>query len=145
MPQQILGQATQYVSYTSAVTAGTDFSIAVPADEAWIIIALNADFTADANVIDRFVGFYFLNITPRRLFRTELPTKIVANDVWLLEAGASMPVITNSTAKFQTTGFPAGIIVPGGGSVNSITTNIQAGDQYTDIVIIAQRFISASS
>lgn len=145
MPQQTLGYATQYLSYTAGTAPGSNFSITVPTDEIWIVMSINADFTADANAADRLIGFSFLNATPRRLFITHLPTKITANQTWLVEAGASMPIITNSIAFLQITGFPTDLIIPAGGTINSITTNIQVGDQYTDIVIVAQRFISPRS
>jgi len=115
--------------------AGADWEYIVPVGTRFTPIYIQASFHADANVATREIQTVFeLAFTYR--FRHQLYVGIVANQIMNINLGAGLAGYMNTARNDRLTqGLCYPVNIPGGNLIQSITGNIQAGDQWTNIYI----------
>lgn len=114
------------------VTAGQEIDITVPAGKRWVPLVLYSIFLTSATAATRIPGVVF-----------KQGSTILCNSVFPATIGASsFSVLTyahNAGFNFSgTSGMPQHLplmALEAGESVETSTTSLQAGDQYTNVVL----------
>ena len=121
-------------SFVSPAVA-TDFSVAVPdTGEMWRLIALHAQIVTDANAANRVFNFNIKDHDSKIVYETGITTAITASltiPITLTPQVAS-PVGDITAVKRWLVPIPDGPYLPGW-TINSVTTAIQVGDQYSQL------------
>jgi hypothetical protein len=118
--------------------AGEEVGTNVPNGQYWELLGIRFRLVTDANAADRTVQLQLGNIDAPFVNRTNTAT-IQANEttrmLWLPN-GTTAVLTANELHEIA---LPMGIFIPAGGSIITVTTNIQAGDQYDEIIVYARR------
>lgn len=113
-------------------SAGTDFSVTVPGESIWQLLAVTATLTASANAANRTPA---LKVTDGSATAWEVsaPVAITANQVvvisWIAELGFTDVAVTGGVLT-QT--IPPAILAPGY-VLSVVTAAIDASDQWSSI------------
>lgn len=113
----------------------TDFIIPVPAGRLWKLIAMTMIFATDANVANREVAL-ILREPGAAVYWVAGSTEIQTASLSLRHsAGAGLPIVgrSRSTLAEILIPLPAGLFLAEGHSIGSLTSAIQAGDQFSDL------------
>jgi hypothetical protein len=117
--------------------AGADFTLTVPdAGQVWEIVAVRARFVTSAAVANRFLTFNVKDAAGNIVFQTAFGTAVTASiteGVVLSQMFASVSGDVSNT-KIVTLPLPEGPYLPRW-TINSVTTAIDTGDQWSQIVV----------
>lgn len=117
---------------TPAPAAGVEINIAPNTGAGWLFQTLRYQFNTDANVATREMAFAVTN-GDSEFVRLGCPTSQTAGQQreYSAAAGANMIV---ATLAVRSVDWPdTGLWVPQGYRLVSVTSNIQAGDQYANV------------
>lgn len=115
---------------SAAPAAGADITVTVPSGQTWTLQSFDASLTTSAAVANRVVAVVIDDGT-NVLYRWVAGLNQTASQT-LEYAGAVGGVDVGGTARNNVVTFPlAGITLPAGYRIRTITTAIQAGDQWT--------------
>lgn len=121
--------------------AGADWAYTVPAGVQQTLISVRAVLTTSATVANRFP-----------VLRITSPTAQILADVSALAAETATSTVTyvwmagapaNNVNNVQQMALPTGLRLLPGSTIQTITSGIQAGDQWSAITITYTQFISA--
>ena len=116
--------------FPAAAAAGQEFQLNVPDNEVWEILMMSLTLTAAATVATRTAKFIVTNVGGAHIQRTAPATQIISEQVaYDLIPGGTSAVITASAR--QEVGFPQRMFIAGGGDIETVTTNLQAGDVWS--------------
>lgn len=114
----------------------TDWSYTIPAGQSYLVQGWRGRFQTDANVATRTVNF-----------RIERPTTFEDFAIFTAAAGQAasnivvyqgtkgigeLPAVRNGGLQMM---FPDGILLEAGSRIGSVTQNMQAGDQWSEILL----------
>lgn len=125
-------------------SAGGDISGSIPSNEMWEIMGVAFKLTTDGTAADRTVAFRFFSNRNYQVKRVATVTQQASETIRysFVPGGTSGVLLADNSTEVA---IPAGIFIPSGGNFSSVTTNIQAGDQYDLIFIMARRHYIISS
>lgn len=92
-----------------------------------------AQFVTSAVVANRFPAFQILDNGGHVLWSVQTPTAQAAGITHTYGAGPGVGM--NATGSTVMLPLPSGLVVPAGGIVKSVTTALDAGDQWSAIVL----------
>jgi hypothetical protein len=119
--------------------AGADWTETVPAGVAWILRAATATLTTAVAVATRQVDLQVTDATPNLLLSSPGGTSEAASLAdaysWFNGGGSA------SVALSVTGGLPAEFRCPAGWIIKATTANIQAGDQWSKVVLTVEEFV----
>jgi len=123
--------------------AGAEFTITPVNAAGWLVRTLRVRFVADANVANRQLRLNFTNGT--NIWGTVNGGNVAAAGATLVShAHPGQNFATAATGKGPIDWPVDGVWLPQGHSIVSDTENIQAGDQYSQIVISVIEYPSGS-
>lgn len=137
----VAGAGLTAATTVSNPAAGADWTYTVPAGLQQTLISVRAVLTTSATVANRFP-----------VLRITSPTGQILADVSALAAQTAGTTITyvwmagapaNNVNNVQQMALPSGLRLLGGSTIQTITSGIQAGDQWSAITITYTQFISA--
>jgi len=119
--------------------AGVEWVATVPTRQRWEITGINCVLTASATVANRRPAIRFM--AGGKVY-TLIPTlaDITAGQAVKLKYFLGAISINDQTGLIQTMPLPYKMTFGSGATITSITTNLQADDQYSDIVLILNVF-----
>jgi hypothetical protein len=126
-----------------APAAGADFTITTPdtlAQGVWQIVSIRARLVTSATVANRFVALTVKDEVANEVCRVGFDTAITAGlTVFCTFTPAVSTVVGGVTnVKALTFPLPAGPY-PSRTAFSSVTTNVDTGDQWSQIAVIYQR------
>lgn len=140
LPQRASDGAGQIVSIaTGNPAAGADFSITVPTGRRWNVLCLRAVLNASAAVANRNVAL-LLDDGANTFFVLQSIAAVTANQNERIVASADLPYV-NDNVNTQTIPFPSPTILVSGYHIKSLTANLQAADQWTNIQLVVQEWL----
>jgi hypothetical protein len=118
---------------------GAEFTITVPASVIWDVKSIIYTYTADANAASRDLRLH-INDGTTDLYWYKADTGLVATkiDYIVLSNGLVAQAQTLSSLEFLVYGQLPQLLLPAGYKIISDTANKQAGDQYSEIKVMAQ-------
>jgi len=119
-----------------------DPTITVPLLEVWELESVEVQLVADANVANRDLQVIITDSTGVEISSGPIDaTSITASQTvtYHLAQYATVPADT-TTNHFDAIAKNPKVIVPPGGIIKIVTALLQAGDQYTAIKVIANKF-----
>lgn len=122
---------TPTMATIAAPGAGNEFSVTVPSGQAWQLWAIRGLLTASATAASREVSFRLDNGTTK-MWRACSGVTHTANQAIEYSGGGSTPQAAPSIAAARVVPLPP-IVLPAGGIISSQTSNIQAGDAWTEL------------
>lgn len=119
----------------------TEASITVPALEVWEIESVEVTLVTDANVADRVISIVMTDSTGVEISSVLDGTVIAASKTvkYHLAQYGTVPSDT-ATEHFDQIAKAPKVIVPPGGIIKTVTTLLQATDNYSAIKVIANKF-----
>lgn len=114
--------------------AGQDFTITVPTLRRWQVLSLRAVLNASVAVANRNVAF-LLDDGANTFFSLNSIAAVVASTNERIVASADLPYV-NDNVNTQTIPFPSPTILGAGYRIKSLTTNLQAADQWNNIELL---------
>lgn len=133
---QLYGQVVAIDSPPSG--ANTEVGITVPNNQVWDVLGVLLVFEANATVGDRTIKINFSAADGPTIIRTA-PATIQASEthtIHILPGGTSAVILANDS---QEIGIPQKVILPSGSQINTETTGLTAGDQYTQAKVLVRR------
>lgn len=125
--------------YVTQPAAGADWSVAGDGRFFTRLVAARWNFTASATVATRFTEFQLKDTNGVIISEVPAGQGMVASTSVQPSLFVGCPV-QGSAAQFQTPGFIPDILIPPGWSWGTVTSGLQAGDQFSSIVLLVQRF-----
>lgn len=123
-------------------TVATDFTISVPGDESWRVLSLVFQFVTDANVASRAVRLVADDGTS--IFYAVEPETNQAAGLTRRFTTVNGAGPFGGVSEFQPLAWPdTGLWLRPGWRLRTITSSIQAGDQYSAIVAQVQIYPNA--
>jgi len=119
--------------------AGADWSLTVPASARWRVQSWSAIFTASATVASRQVRSQ-ISDGVQIIFSGQAQAAIVASQVAQVSAGQGQVTSTLIATEINPV-LPGLLTLPGGFRVQTLTTNIQVGDQWSAIRVNVEEWI----
>ena len=124
--------------------AGAEFTITTPDTEAagmWQVVSIRARFVASATVVNRFPALAVKDENGTEVYRIGFETAITNGLTIFCTFTPAVGSIQGGVANSKALAFP----LPGGPypsrtAFTSITTGIDAGDQWSQLAILYQRF-----
>jgi hypothetical protein len=113
--------------------AGNNFTMSLAGNFRWELISMKFRLVTDANAADRHPDLDIVTVgTNTIIIHTEkiITASITTDIAWL----AGFPIHTAAEVTRMTLGFPQSLPLNGGGSISSVITQIQAGDNLTGII-----------
>lgn len=133
------GRGRMRVVTLSNPAAGADFTTTVPAGVTWILRGVTAILTTAVTVATRAAALQVTDATPHLLLDSPGGSTEAASLAdtysWFNGGGAILVGLVNVG------GLPAEFRCPAGWIIGSKTANIQAGDQWSAVVITVEEFI----
>lgn len=123
--------------------AGADWSITVPINVRWRLMAAHATLTTAVAVANRGVGLVF-GLTPAFIFNAMAQAVQAASLVWAYSWGSGVTSYTTAAGPVtpnMITAYPADLWLSPGQKIASATQNIQAADQWSNIVLMFEESI----
>jgi hypothetical protein len=113
----------------AAPAVGVDFAITVPAGAVWELQAFRATLTASGAAANRNVS---LRLTNPAGGIVAIPTNVTqtATQVITYQFGQELP-FSAAIAGVATSPLPAGVLLPAGSTIQTVTSLIDAGDQWS--------------
>lgn len=112
--------------------AGAEWSVTIPANQKWEIRSIFFIFTASAVVASRRPGVE-IKFPTNVYFSIPTVADVIISQAYTFNFYKGAISINDATGFRQTAPLPEKIIVGASIVINSLTTNIQAGDQYSEI------------
>jgi hypothetical protein len=139
-PEHPLGGAGNVRAITGTdPAAGVDISETVPTNALWRLISLAATLVTDATVINRSPTIAF-DDGASVYFRSELSFFHTATNTVLYSASAS-PIFSTTLVAQAPIAIPPGILLPPGHRIRTLTTNLQAGDNWSAPVFLIEEYV----
>ena len=116
--------------------AGADFSVQVPdGGYPWQLVAVRAQLVTSAVVVNRFAAAVVKDAAGTELYRVGFGTALVASTTYIITLSPFVGSVQGDVTNTKTVTFP----VPDAPylprfSVGTITTAIDAGDAYSNVV-----------
>lgn len=123
----------------AAPAAGAELAVTVPDNARWRLHTLTASLVASATVATRSPRFVFGDGT-NELASVESLSTIAAGETGVWSLGA-FGFAGGTSAKRFTVPIPAGIVLPAGATIASVTTAIDAGDQWSAAQLLVEEWI----
>lgn len=140
-PEQANGIQAFFIAANPA--AGAEVSVDLPANEIWEIDMVQMTLTASASAANRVPTLNFLPGGIPFISRANT-TNITANQavtiLWI--RGGTTAVIT--AAALHEVALPANIRLSQQSDITTLTSGIQVGDQYSDIIVYGRKYYGAS-
>ena len=121
--------------------AGAEVADAVPSHNVWRLIAAELTLVTSATVANRLVNFVVHDGT-NELLRIPAPAVQTASTTVTYIFGDNLPFNNNATALVQTGAIPGNMYLPAIFELRTITTNLQAGDNYGITSYFVEDFIT---
>ncbi len=122
--------------------AGADWVQTIPANERWRPISLEAQLAVANSGAARPVEIVLDNgsaIYARMATNTTAPINATANVNFSNAGTPSTSIASDLYAQ-----MPSGVILPAGHRVRSVTTNIVAGDAWSNIIFLVEKWIDSA-
>lgn len=119
--------------------AGVELSETVPAGARWLLKTFNLALLADATVANRAV-IITIDDGTNIVWQVGTNINVTASQLAIYRLGVGLPFLTIGTTHYNLP-IPAGLILGPGYRIRTITTNLQAGDNYTAPVYHVEEFI----
>lgn len=134
------GPGAMITQQASNPAAGADWVYTVPANHRQRVQSLHGVFTASATVANRNVQFSVDDgVNP--LWFSSVPTTITAGQVIdVVATGTNSPTGVFTTVLEAV--IPPGLVLSAGSRVKTATGNIQAGDQWANINLLVEDWLS---
>lgn len=127
---------TQEIRSVPSPAVATDFSVTVPPGELWRVRTVHAHLATDANVANRQPSLTFGDQT-RQVGHFPVLVNIVASLTTEITWAAGYGATPLSIFGNRICAPLSPITIVAGWQISSLTANIQAGDQWSDIVVWA--------
>lgn len=132
---------TRSVTVTNPA-AGADWSITVPTGASWTLNGVSALFTASAAVANRLPEIVLVSPGGTNLFVGTQNTFVTASQaITFMTGGNQVTLMPNANLAYVATN--TSIRLQAGAVIKSVTTGIQAGDQWSNIVLQVQEQVAA--
>lgn len=131
------GFITEVASANPAANA--ELTLTVPDGELWQVKAISTHFTADANVADRVPHFVFTG-PGGLLIHTWAAAVFAASEAAFISCAKWGLISGVSNMDDFRIEMPSDIWLPPASTITSVTQNLQAGDDYTAMVVLVEKF-----
>lgn len=122
-------------------TLGNPFTITVSTGVRWGVFALSFDFVASGVAANRFVRVVLLDTGGNFIAAYPLNSVIIAGETWHVTCGPDLQAMNLNHRA--TVAIPQDMIVAGGWKFTLAADNMDAGDQFKNIVIAAEEWVGA--
>ncbi len=116
--------------------AGADWVQTVPAGQRWRVMTGNFTLTTSAVVANRFPAIIF-DDGVNQFYATAWDNAIAANTAPRISLGPQRYVALND-GNSQSMAYIGNLVIPAGARVRSVTTSMQAGDQWSAITLLIE-------
>lgn len=121
--------------------AGVEWSYTVPDGEVWKIHHIDAQLVTAATVGSRRVHIRFTDLDGSIIDAFSSVDQIISETKnYSVAHFGSTPDETDS--NFILINIPDGILVNGGGTIRSVTTNLAAGDNWSVATILVEKYLA---
>ena len=122
---------------------GDEVSVLVPTDRRWRLVTLNLLLTTDATATDRQVGLILQNNALGAVFTTGLAGAQPASTVRNYAYG-NRPFVGPVVTDLDQIPLPSPLILGPGFRILTLTTNLQAGDDFLAPILLVEEWITTS-
>lgn len=137
------GGALEYNASTDPA-AGANASISVPTTEYWLILRAQVTLVTDATVANRYMnitfGSYAANFNTLHGYNSQAAGATYIYE--MLPRGELYDILVPAN---QSIGLPYPMWVPGGKSISTSVTNLQAGDNLSSLKLYVEKFFTGSN
>ena len=117
-------------------SAGADWTVAVPARTYWRLKAAYSELTTSATVANRVVGIRVKDAAGKVVFFVKASAAQAASLTQRYSAGTDLPsAVADVTTLLP---LPQDLVMREGWTVESVTTLIQAGDQFANVTLAVE-------
>jgi len=127
--------ARVFSQFSASLAVGTDISFAVPAGKQWTPLLLIGTLVTSATVSTRTVQIRMTDGT-HTLFQDAGEGSQAASLTQTYSFSTSARFETAFTLGIAAYGFPGGVPLQPGWVIGTVTNNIQAGDQWTNVALV---------
>lgn len=135
-------------AFTAAPAAGAESITTVPAGEEWTLDSWAANLTTNATVANRVIQLIIDDGAGNNIFQTTGNVAQAASLQILYQgdAGATenTTVRTGNPFNYLQLEFPLGMVLKAGWRIRTLTTNIQAGDQWSGAEVTFTRTVTSA-
>ena len=122
--------------------AGADWSVTVPTGAVWTLNSVSALFTASAAVANRLPAIVLVAPGGTNLFTGTQNTFVTASQaITFMTGGNQVTLMPNANLAYVATN--TSIRLQAGAVIKSVTSGIQAGDQWSNIIVQVQEQVAA--
>ena len=126
----------------SKFAAGVDATFTVPNGVFWDLKSLVGTLTASAGAANRFVGWNLKDQSGTVVYQYNLTAALTANLVGTFTFSEDCTIVPTAFATTNTLLMPMPrAFIPPGWSFGTVTTNIQAGDQWSSVAAYVQEWL----
>lgn len=136
--KSIDGRALANVVVVAAPAAGVELSAVVPAGVNWLVRSLRYSLTTSAAVANRFSTVVFQDGIGNTFAQIPAGGTQAASLTFTYTLANGLPVSVQN--NISTTGLPTECRMPGGWAIKTLTSAIQAADQYSAMVLELETF-----
>lgn len=142
-PPSSLQKRGLMVSGESAdAAAGSEFTFDVPAGQFWILKAIHVIYVAAAAAASRRPRLV-ITFSGGSLIEIPSAATIIISQSSRLVWGEGLPNMDDQVGLQQTMPLPSNLLLPPGTIIESVTTGMNAGDNYSTAQFTAEAFFSA--
>lgn len=134
------GSGTTIAHTEANPAAGVQAFFTVPANMLWRLLGVRALFTADANLGDREMRCTIIDAAAADLIVVPSPFVLTAGDAFVISALAGVDLTGVAAGQLSWGGIPADTYLPAGWQVRLDATGIQAGDQWSALLLQAEQW-----
>jgi hypothetical protein len=120
---------------TAAPAAGAESITVVPAGQTWSLAGFTATLTTSATVANRTVNFVIDDGAGHIIWQGAAAVVQTATQVVTYQGNAGVPAGAAVVGGILQMPFPASMVMQPGWRIRTLTTNIQAGDQWSAAVV----------
>ena len=141
VPMSPVSNLGRYTGYTgSNPAAGAECEVIPTTHQYLVLKTFQATLVADATAANRRVSLRAFDGTNDNTIGTT-NVSVTANQTKTIIFGVGLQLIDDAVTNIITAPIPDGIVVSPSGSINTITTNLQAGDNWGVPSISGQRLL----
>jgi hypothetical protein len=131
------GRPPQLINYAAA-GVGTEFTVTVPANQFWNVLAVTAILTASAAAANRLAHIVIRPGSAQIIIHSSEPGAIIALAVVPVYWAQNIATGNITGPVGRLVSLPSPLIVNPGWQIETLTGNIDVGDQWSAGTIIAQ-------
>jgi len=122
--------------------AGEEFSITIPDQEWWILKAVRVRFVAAAVAVSRRPMLVIVRAASDNI-EISVPADVTTGQIVFLNWADAGTAQNDATSLRQLAPLPTNLLLPPGATIKSVTTNMEATDNYDPPRVLIEKFYSA--